>query len=82
MMTSGTANKNNVGASSYLTIASQGVTGLIAAAGFNPDPSQFNAQLLGGGVILAVGILGGGLVFLSARLLIRVGTGLGRDEEE
>jgi len=67
---------NNVGAESYQGLAGRGVSGLMAA-----DPSQLNAQLLGGGVILAMGLLGGGLVLFCARLLIRA-WGTRGDEEE
>lgn len=77
---------NNVGATSYLGVEGQGVTGLIAATGFNPDSSQFSAQLLGGGVILAMGLLGGGLILFFARLLIHAWgdrkEAPDRDEEE
>ena len=52
-------------------MSGQGVSGLLVGAGLNPDLSQLKAQLLGGGVILAMGLLGGGLVFLSARTLFR-----------
>jgi len=79
---------NNVGAQSYLGVAGQGVSGLMVGqpANFAVDSSQLNAQLLGGGVILALGLLGGGLLFLFARFLIRtwgtVNRWAGRDEEE
>jgi Amt family ammonium transporter len=73
---------NNVGSGSYLTVENQGVTGLVAAAGFTADSSQFGAQLLGAGVILAVAGLGGGIVSLLGRLLIRAWETPGREEEE
>jgi Amt family ammonium transporter len=62
---------NNVGLESYLGVESQGVTGLVAAAGFRPDPSQFSAQLIAVGVILAAGLLAGALICLPARSLVR-----------
>jgi Amt family ammonium transporter len=73
---------NNVGAGSYLTVESQGVTGLVAAAGFTADPSQLSAQLLGTGVILGVAGLAGGIVSLLGRLLVRSWETPGKDEEE
>ncbi len=48
---------NNVGAESYLGVAKQGVTGLLAASGYTPDwPAQMNAQLLGA-VSIAVWVM-------------------------
>ena len=39
---------NGVGADSYLGVAGQGVTGLLAAAGYQPDwPAQMQAQAVG-----------------------------------
>jgi hypothetical protein len=39
---------NGVGAESYLGVAGQGVTGLLAAAGYQPDwPGQMEAQIVG-----------------------------------
>jgi Amt family ammonium transporter len=73
---------NNVGAGSYLNVESQGVTGLVPAAGFTADPSQFGAQLLGAGVILGVAGLGSAILCLLGRLLIRAWETPGRDEEE
>ena len=77
---------NSVGEAIYLGVENQGVTGLIAAAGFSPDRSQLSAQLAGGGVILVAGSLGGGiLLFLSRLVITRWGTRAstpGQDEEE
>ncbi len=72
---------NNVGTGSYLTVENQGVTGLVAAAGFTADSSQFSAQLLGAGVILAVAGLGSGIVSLLGRLVIRAWETPGGEEE-
>ena len=54
---------NNVGAESYLGVAKQGVTGLLAASGYTPDwPAQMNAQLLGAVSIAAwVMLIAGGM---------------------
>ena len=77
---------NSVGLDNYLGIEGQGITGLIAADGFKPDPSQFSAQLIGAGVILSAGLLAGGLALLPARMLVRaLGARLEspeKDEEE
>lgn len=43
---------NAIGASEYLGVARQGVTGLLAASGFRPDwPGQMFAQLAGGAAV-------------------------------
>lgn len=77
---------NNVGVEIYQGVSGQGVSGLLVGSGFSADLSQFKAQLLGGGVILAMGLLGGGAVFLAARMLLRdwgaSGLAPGADEEE
>ncbi|MEW6233251.1 MAG: hypothetical protein AB1566_13185 [Chloroflexota bacterium] len=38
---------NGVGERSYLSVAGQGVSGLLVSAGLRPDPTQFVAQALG-----------------------------------
>jgi ammonium transporter, Amt family len=46
---------NGIGVGEYLDVAGQGVTGLLAAPGFQPDwPGQMQAQLLGGAAIIAL----------------------------
>ncbi|MCU0508817.1 MAG: hypothetical protein MUC34_10510 [Anaerolineae bacterium] len=53
---SGGAGWNDIGVGEYLGIAGQGVTGLLAAAGFRADfPLQLQAQLIGAA---AIGLLG------------------------
>ena len=73
---------NQVGAETYLGVAGQGVTGLLPAAGFAADSSQFGAQALGAAVILTLGLLGGGLLCGGARLLIRNWGAAPAEEEE
>ncbi len=77
---------NSVGLESYMGVEGQGITGLFAAAGFQPDPSQFSAQLIGAGVILAASLVAAALVILPARSLMRVSGGkagsIEADEEE
>lgn len=47
---------NGIGASEYLRVAGQGVTGLLAAAGRRPDfPLQLQAQLVGGAALILFG---------------------------
>ncbi len=47
---------NGVGVGEYLGTAGQGVTGLLAAAGFQPDwPGQMQAQLVGMGAVVFFG---------------------------
>jgi len=62
---------NNVGAEIYQGVTGQGVSGLLIGSGFNADLSQLKAQLLGGGAILAMGLLGGGVILFPARVLLR-----------
>jgi Amt family ammonium transporter len=47
---------NGIGADEYLRVAGQGVTGLLASAGFRPDfPLQLQAQLIGAAAIALFG---------------------------
>jgi Amt family ammonium transporter len=47
---------NGIGAQDYLGVARQGVTGLLAAAGFRADaPGQLQAQLIGGAALTLFG---------------------------
>jgi Amt family ammonium transporter len=63
---------NHVGTDVYLSVPGQGVTGLLAAAGFQPDwPGQMQAQLVG---LVALALLGFFAAWLSTAplsLLIR-----------
>ena len=64
---------NHVGEYAYLGVPGQGVTGLLAAAGFQPDwPGQLQAQLVG---LVALALLGFFAAWLSSApflLLIRL----------
>jgi Amt family ammonium transporter len=55
---------NGVGLTEYRGVAGQGVSGLIATSGFLPDwPQQFQAQLLGSGIVLLWALLLSFLLF-------------------
>ena len=55
---------NGVGATSFLGVEGQGVTGLLAAPGYQPDwPGQMQAQLIGIGALLLVAFVSGLVVF-------------------
>lgn len=55
---------NQVGAVSYLGVPGQGVTGLLAATGNQPDwPGQFQAQLIGVGVLFLLPFLVATVIF-------------------
>jgi Amt family ammonium transporter len=60
---------NNVGATEYVGVPGQGVTGLIARANLPNDPGQFTAQLTG---VIAIALF----AFVSAWLLTRPLRGL------
>ncbi len=60
---------NSIGVASYLGADGQGISGLVVAAGVKSDPSQLGAQLLGIGIILALGLMGGGLLLHFSRYL-------------
>jgi Amt family ammonium transporter len=57
---------NGVGASEYLGVLGQGVTGLFPSAGFQADTTQIVAQLVG---ILALAVVAFGLSWLFFRVL-------------
>jgi hypothetical protein len=67
-----------VGAQEYLLVASQGVTGFLAAAGFAPDSGQFTAQLAGVGAIVGFALVIGWVMMAAANFVVRVGGGAGR----
>jgi Amt family ammonium transporter len=69
---------NGVGAQEYLLVASQGVTGFLAAAGFAPDSGQFTAQLAGVGAIVGFALVIGWVMMAAANFVVRVGGGAGR----
>jgi Amt family ammonium transporter len=55
---------NGVGATSFLGVEGQGVTGLVAAPGYQPDwPGQMQAQLIGIAALFLVAFLAGLIVF-------------------
>ena len=55
---------NGIGLTEYRGVAGQGVSGLIVSAGFASDwPSQLQAQLLGGGVILIWSLFAAWVIF-------------------
>jgi ammonium transporter, Amt family len=54
---------NGTGLATYLGVAHQGVTGMLAAAGFQPDwPAQFQAQAVGVATLALFGFFGAWLV--------------------
>jgi ammonia channel protein AmtB len=64
---------NRVGADAYLGVAGQGVTGLLAAPGFQPDwPGQMQAQLVGLAALALLGFFGAWLFTGPLALLIRL----------
>jgi Amt family ammonium transporter len=64
---------NHVGADAYLGVAGQGVTGLLAAPGFQPDwPGQMQAQLVGLAALALLGFFGAWLFTGPLALLIRL----------
>ena len=64
---------NRVGADAYLGVAGQGVTGLFAAPGFQPDwPGQIQAQLVGLAALALLGFFGAWLFTGPLALLIRL----------
>jgi Amt family ammonium transporter len=70
---------NGVGATEYLGVLGQGVSGYLTARGFQPDwPGQLYAQLIGLGAIFVLTFVLTGLLFGVLRGLIQAweGTGL------
>ncbi len=64
---------NGVGASAYLGVPGQGVTGLLAAPGFQPDwPGQMQAQLVGLAALALLGFFAAWLFSAPPALLIRL----------
>ena len=63
---------NGVGAREFLGVPGQGVTGLLAAPGMQPDwPGQIQAQLIGAGALFALAFLASLAVFGLLALLAR-----------
>jgi Amt family ammonium transporter len=63
---------NDVGAREYLGVPGQGVTGLLAAPGMQPDwPGQIQAQLVGAGALFALAFVAGLAVFGLLAVLAR-----------
>ncbi len=59
---------NNTGLTTYLGVANQGVTGIMAAAGFVPDsPGQMEAQFLGVVALALLGLAAAWAVFYALR---------------
>jgi Amt family ammonium transporter len=64
---------NGVGAETYLGVPGQGVTGLLAAAAFQPDwPGQVGPQLVGLAALALLGFFGAWLFIAPPALLIRL----------
>lgn len=64
---------NGIGAGEYLDVAGQGVTGLLAAPGFQPDwPGQMQAQLLGGAAIIAFAFFAAWLILAPPTTVINL----------
>jgi hypothetical protein len=62
-----------VGAGEYLGVTGQGVTGLLAAPGFQPDwPGQMQAQLVGLAALVLLGFFAAWLSTAPLALLIRL----------
>jgi ammonium transporter, Amt family len=63
---------NGVGENAFLGVTGQGVTGLLAAPGMQPDwPGQVQAQLIGAGALFALGLLSAIAVFGLLAVLAR-----------
>lgn len=63
---------NGVGPRSFLGVAGQGVTGLLAAPGMQPDwPGQMQAQLVGAGALFLAAFLAGAAAFGLLAVLAR-----------
>lgn len=63
---------NDIGAGEFLGVTGQGVTGRLAAAGMQADwPGQVQAQLIGVGTLMLLGVVGGVVVFGLLALLAR-----------
>ncbi|HSN76113.1 MAG TPA: hypothetical protein VL334_13635, partial [Anaerolineae bacterium] len=70
---------NDVGAREFLGVAGQGVTGLLAAPGMQPDwPGQIQAQLVGMAALFGMAFLAGLVVFGLLAVLAR-GLRMARD---
>ena len=64
---------NGVGVDSYLGVAGQGVTGLLAAAGYQPDwPGQMQAQLVGLAALALFGFFVAWLLLTPPAILLRL----------
>jgi ammonium transporter, Amt family len=64
---------NGVGANAYLGVPGQGVTGLLATPGFQPDwPGQMQAQLVGLAALALLGFFASWLFTAPPALLIRL----------
>jgi Amt family ammonium transporter len=64
---------NGVGAVTYLGVPGQGVTGLLAAPGYQPDwPGQIGAQLVGMAALTLLGFFGTWLFTAPLSLVIRL----------
>ena len=73
---------NHVGATEYLLVAGQGVTGLLAASGYTSDSGQLTAQLAGVGAIMFWTLVVGGAVMVITHLAVSAwprGTTASRD---
>jgi Amt family ammonium transporter len=63
---------NGVGAREFLGVPGQGVTGLLAAPGMQPDwPGQIQAQLVGVGALFGLAFLAGLVIFGLLAVLAR-----------
>jgi Amt family ammonium transporter len=64
---------NGVGSDSYLGVAGQGVTGLLAAPGFRPDwPGQMQAQIVGLAALVLLGFFAAWLFLAPPALVIQL----------
>jgi Amt family ammonium transporter len=64
---------NGVGVDSYLGVAGQGVTGLMAAAGYQPDwPGQMQAQAVGLAALSLFGFFVAWLLLMPPAILTRL----------
>lgn len=64
---------NGIGADSYLGVAGQGVTGLLAAAGYQPDwPAQMQAQGVGVAALAGLGFFAAWLLLAPPAILARL----------
>jgi ammonium transporter, Amt family len=64
---------NGIGVGSYLGVAGQGVTGLLAAAGYQPDwPAQMQAQGVGMAALALLGFFAAWLVLAPPAILVHL----------